>query len=58
MPTTMMLSPSPPSCSVLSTDVSAKTKLLLNGVTVGSMQKVYVYYEDAWCDGPPIASDC
>jgi len=34
--------------SVLSTDVSAKTKLLLNGVTVGSMQKVYVYYEDAW----------
>ena len=34
--------------SVLKTDTSKQVQEVLDSVTVGEMQKVYVYYEDAW----------
>lgn len=34
--------------AVLKTDTTRQAQTVLNSVTVGQMQKVYVYYEDAW----------
>ena len=39
--------------SVLVTDSTSEVQAVLESVTVGSMQKVYVYYEDAGTDGGP-----